>query len=80
MTEDDIKAMEAFIESCQSRAPPQPPWQSEAEDYLEPGMQIPASVLNDCGDSFVATDEKCQKASTQFFADTGIMALLCHHD
>ncbi|KAI5988240.1 hypothetical protein F5J12DRAFT_907708 [Pisolithus orientalis] len=27
-----------------------------------------------------AADERLQKASTQFFSDTGVMALLCHHD
>lgn len=80
MAEEDVKAMEAFVESCRSRAPPQPPRPVEAEDHLEPGMQIPASVLNDCNDSFVAADEKRQKASTQLFADTGVMALLCRHD
>jgi hypothetical protein len=29
---------------------------------------------------FKAADEKREKASTQFFSDTGLMALLCHHD
>ncbi|KIK91623.1 hypothetical protein PAXRUDRAFT_59669, partial [Paxillus rubicundulus Ve08.2h10] len=29
---------------------------------------------------FPAADEKHQKASTCFFADTGLMGLLCHHD
>ncbi|KAI6009555.1 hypothetical protein F5J12DRAFT_905079 [Pisolithus orientalis] len=43
-------------------------------------VPTPASVLDGCGDSFHAADEKRQKASTQFFADTGLMALLCHHD
>ena len=80
MADDDVKAMEAFMESCQSRAPPQPQPQSDSADYLEPGMQILASVLNNCRDSFIAADEKCQKAGIQFFADTSIMAFLCHHD
>jgi hypothetical protein len=43
-------------------------------------MKVPISVLNNCSDSFIAADEKCEKASTQFFADTGLMALLCRHD
>ncbi|KAI6168603.1 hypothetical protein EDD17DRAFT_1772952 [Pisolithus thermaeus] len=43
-------------------------------------MRIPASVLKSCNESFTAADEKHQKASTQFFSDTGVMALLCHHD
>ncbi|KAF8833026.1 hypothetical protein BDN67DRAFT_992900 [Paxillus ammoniavirescens] len=43
-------------------------------------MRVPASVLDGCGESFVAADEKREKASTHFFADTGLMALLCQHD
>ncbi|KAG1770143.1 hypothetical protein EV702DRAFT_1181663 [Suillus placidus] len=43
-------------------------------------MRVPISVLDGCGDSFLAADEKRKKASTQFFADTGVMAMLCRHD
>ncbi|KAG2067433.1 hypothetical protein BDR04DRAFT_1213631 [Suillus decipiens] len=43
-------------------------------------MRIPMSVLDGCSESFVAADEKCEKASMHFFADTGLMALLCRHD
>lgn len=49
-------------------------------DHVEDGMQVPVSVLDTCGESFIAADEKRVKASTQFFADTGLMALLCRHD
>ncbi|KAF9237934.1 hypothetical protein BU15DRAFT_88535 [Melanogaster broomeanus] len=45
----------------------------------EEGMRVPVSVLDGCGESFIAADEKRQKASTCFFADTGLMALLCRH-
>ncbi|KAL4069116.1 hypothetical protein J3A83DRAFT_4359151 [Scleroderma citrinum] len=37
-------------------------------------MRVPTFVLDGCGDSFHAADEKQQKASTW------LMALLCHHD
>lgn len=50
------------------------------EDGFEPTMKVPISVLNDCGESFKAADERRVKASTQFVADTGLMALLCRHD
>jgi hypothetical protein len=50
------------------------------EDGFESGMKVPSFVLNDCGESFKAADEKREKASTQFFTDTGLMALLCRHD
>jgi hypothetical protein len=50
------------------------------EDAVEPGMNVPKSSLNACNDSFVAADGDRIKASTQYFDDTGLMAILCHHD
>ncbi|KAI6012897.1 hypothetical protein BKA83DRAFT_4466295 [Pisolithus microcarpus] len=50
------------------------------DDVFEEGMRITTSVLKGCNESFTAADERHQKASTQFFSDTGVMALLCHHD
>ncbi|KAH7903116.1 hypothetical protein BJ138DRAFT_1138790 [Hygrophoropsis aurantiaca] len=50
------------------------------EDEYEDGMRIPVLVLDGCGASFLAADEKREKASTWFFADTGLMAMLCCHD
>lgn len=50
------------------------------QDEVEMGMKIPLSVLNECEDSFIAADEDREKASTQYFADTGLFALLCRHD
>ena len=50
------------------------------DDGYEGSMRVPASVLDNCNDSFTAADEKRQKASTQFFSDTGLMAMLCRHD
>ncbi|KAF7343619.1 hypothetical protein MSAN_01982500 [Mycena sanguinolenta] len=49
-------------------------------DGFEGDMKVPRSVLDECKSSFKAADEKREKASTQFFDDTGIMALLCRHD
>ena len=45
-----------------------------------PGMRVPNSVLKECNDSFTAADDRRVKASTLFFADTGLMAILCRHD
>ncbi|KAJ7810972.1 hypothetical protein B0H14DRAFT_2606852 [Mycena olivaceomarginata] len=39
-----------------------------------------ARFLDACKASFKAADEKRVKASTDFFEDTGLMALLCRHD
>ncbi|KAI6015677.1 hypothetical protein EDC04DRAFT_2870454 [Pisolithus marmoratus] len=52
----------------------------DEDDGFEQGMRIPTSVLKGCNESFTAADERCQKASTQFLSDTGVMALLCCHD
>jgi hypothetical protein len=80
--EVDVKAMEARVEEhrganrCRKRSQRQA---SQGDGY-ENNMKIPTSVLDACGDSFVAADEKREKASTRYFADTGLMAMLCHHD
>ncbi|KAI6140865.1 hypothetical protein BKA82DRAFT_4019082 [Pisolithus tinctorius] len=79
--ESEVKAMEIFIEK--QRSLPSDHHHSSHQkqgDSFEDGMRVPISVLDGCGDSFHAADEKCEKASTCFFADTGLMALLCHHD
>ena len=52
----------------------------ENADKCEEGLSVPNSVLDICQDSFLAADEKREKASTQFFKDTGLMALLCRYD
>ncbi|OAX32627.1 hypothetical protein K503DRAFT_805073, partial [Rhizopogon vinicolor AM-OR11-026] len=52
----------------------------DTKDGYEEGMHIPTSVLEGCNESFIAADKKREKVSTQFFSDTGIMALLCRHD
>ncbi|KAF8136212.1 hypothetical protein EV363DRAFT_1395336 [Boletus edulis] len=43
-------------------------------------MQVSVAVLQECHNSPKAADEHRVKASTQFFSDTGLMALLCRHD
>ncbi|KAJ7859935.1 hypothetical protein B0H14DRAFT_2745682 [Mycena olivaceomarginata] len=53
----------------------------EADDHYEhANLKLPRSVLNTCEASFKAADETRQKASSQFYSDTGLMALLCRHD
>ena len=43
-------------------------------------MKVHVSTVEECQRSFTAADERRQKASTKFFADTALMALLCRHD
>jgi hypothetical protein len=80
LSEEDAKFMEDFVNNCRSKPPPRDHHNSDVEDGFEEGMKVPSSVLNDCNDSFTAADERHTKASTQFMADTGLMALLCRHD
>ena len=53
---------------------------AQEPDGFEGPMKVSTSVLDECYESFLAADEKRQKASTQLFTDTGLMALLCRHD
>ncbi|KAG1721174.1 uncharacterized protein EDB91DRAFT_1064540, partial [Suillus paluster] len=81
LSNDDVKAMEDFVKSCcgkrhQMRASRA----EEEEDCYEEGMCVPVSVLNGCGESFIAADKKREKASTCFVTNTGLMALPCRHD
>lgn len=53
----------------------------DGEDgYEHEKLRLPRSVLDACEASFKAADENRQKASSQFYDDTGLMALLCRHD
>ncbi|KAI6163407.1 hypothetical protein EDD17DRAFT_1776111 [Pisolithus thermaeus] len=79
--ESEVKAMEVFIGKQRSLAPGHHDSSHQLQgDSFEDGMRVPMSVLDGCGDSFHAADENWKKASTNFFADTGLMALLCRHD
>jgi hypothetical protein len=53
---------------------------AQVPDGYEGSIKVPISALDECGESFLAADEKRQKASTQLFSDTALMALLCRHD
>lgn len=72
--------MEKMVAEPRASKPSNTQSTDEADDCLEPGMELPTSVLNDCNYFFKAADEQREKASTVFFADTGLMALICQHD
>ncbi|KAJ7711678.1 hypothetical protein B0H16DRAFT_1343559, partial [Mycena metata] len=57
-----------------------PDEENAAEDGYEYSLKVPRSVLDPCEASFTAADQKRDKASTQFYDDTALMALLCPHD
>ncbi|KAJ7891128.1 hypothetical protein B0H13DRAFT_2234846 [Mycena leptocephala] len=54
--------------------------EEEEDGYDHENLLLPRSILDRCEASFKAADEKREKASTEFFEDTGLMALLCRHD
>lgn len=70
--------MERYVNHC--RAGNNKNSRDPQEDKYEGPLKVPASVLDGCNDSFTAADERRRKASTQFFSDTGLMAMLCRHD
>ncbi|KAG6849074.1 hypothetical protein H0H93_011490 [Arthromyces matolae] len=84
--EETILAMEKYMESLRpSKARGQKRQnvgESEEEDFYEGDgkLRVPKSVLDACESGFTAADDRREKASTQFFDDTALMALLCRHD
>ncbi|KZV80992.1 hypothetical protein EXIGLDRAFT_576750, partial [Exidia glandulosa HHB12029] len=42
--------------------------------------RVPDHVLDECEESFLAAQEKVAKATKSYYAETGLMALLCRHD
>jgi len=74
--------MESFVENVRPLRPHRSRSQAHpnSDNIYEGPLRVPNTVLDECGESFTAADEKQQKASTTFFADTGLMALLCRHD
>jgi hypothetical protein len=72
--------MEAHVRACRGSLPGRGTKHKTPEgnkDGYKDAMRIPISTLDVCRKSFLAADEKWEKASTHFFADMGIMALLC---
>ncbi|KAI6097885.1 hypothetical protein F5141DRAFT_967899, partial [Pisolithus sp. B1] len=60
--ESEVKSMEMFIEKHHQNSV-----HHLQGDSFEDGMRVPISVLDGCGNSFHAADEKWKKASTNFF-------------
>ncbi|KII83750.1 hypothetical protein PLICRDRAFT_83678, partial [Plicaturopsis crispa FD-325 SS-3] len=84
--EEDVQAMRDFVEATRGSSKTRPGGRAQEKhrdddgDQYEGEIRVPNSVLDECKDSFGAADEQREAASTQFFADTGLMGLLCRHD
>lgn len=50
------------------------------DDIIKAGLHVPNSLLNICGESFIAADGDRVKTPGVCFSDTGVMAGVCHHD
>lgn len=93
VSEADLKEWEVKVDIIQKKQPPKTGLKCkavetvesdfsapDAEDKCEPGMPIPNSCADSYGESFIAANSDCVKASMMYFSDTGMMAMLCHHD
>ena len=50
---------------------------ADADDRREFGLPVPNSMYDACSESFIAADGEHIKALMDYFADTGVMAILC---
>jgi hypothetical protein len=85
--EADAEHMENYVESVRharsrnKKKKPNPTDESAlGADGYEGPLRVPISVLDGCEQSFLAADEQREEASSQFFASTALMAILCRHD
>ncbi|KAG6804948.1 hypothetical protein H0H92_001554, partial [Tricholoma furcatifolium] len=78
--ENTVDDMEKYVSARRPVNKPRGPKRArpsdeEGEDGYEGALRVPNSVLDDCEAGFTAADDRRQKASTQFFDDTALMAL-----
>lgn len=77
----EVKEMEEYVESIRPAATSTSVVDNAQEgDQVIGNMKVPPSILHVCGESFKAADERRTKASTNFYSDTGLMAMHCRHD
>ncbi|EJD38609.1 hypothetical protein AURDEDRAFT_40538, partial [Auricularia subglabra TFB-10046 SS5] len=72
VSEAEASVMAAEVERMKAR-PPKRRTKGAAS-------RLPDEVLDECEKSFLAAQEKVTKASKNYYADTGLMALNCRHD
>lgn len=81
--EAEVNAVEAEVlraRSVNNSGRPRKRRTTVVHEQEDRSMPLSDAILDSCESSFKAADERRQKASTQYFEDTGLMALLCRHD
>ncbi|KAJ7659662.1 hypothetical protein DFH06DRAFT_1130430 [Mycena polygramma] len=87
--EDVAARMEAYVDEVRRTAPKKMTKrprvhrveeEEEEDGYEHDKLPLPCSVLDGCEASFKAADEKHEKARTESFDDTSLMALVCRRD
>jgi hypothetical protein len=83
ISENDLHTMEATVNTaCPPPKEAPDKWKrapAPADNVME-ATGLPRLVLDTCKTTFEAADSRRQKASMNFFDDTGSMAILCRHD
>lgn len=84
LDEDLVERMESYVESIRPSCPRTSTTKQGGgphdDKFEHEDLKVPRSVLDACNASFTAAEESREKASTQFFDVTGLMALICRHD
>jgi len=75
LSEAEVQEMEQIVADAR-----RPSKKGKQKATVSKPLVVPDTVLDDCGKSFIAAQETVAKASTGFYSDTGLMALLCRHD
>jgi hypothetical protein len=68
---DDVESMRHAVEHARP---------SDSRSNAKSWAALPDDTLDDCKKAFTAAQGHIAKSSNKIFADTALMALLCHHD
>ena len=80
---DKISQMECEIQDARSYPMVTKSARNEQAKQMMPNnvnSLLNDDVLDECEKSFIAAQETVTKASSKFYASTGLMAMLCRHD
>jgi hypothetical protein len=81
---EKVKEMEDYVESVRCDRKTKRPRQQENEgdtedNFIEPGMKIPKSVLDGCNTSFIASDESRSKSRAKGYDEHTLAGMFCPH-